>query len=234
MYIDLSNHSNVAQAFWREDGFSGEIVSNGGKPTIEGLSSGPLQLTYDCTTSSGNPAIVGFYANSREWSHIEPQTRKQAVLDSLAEFLGPKARDPLDYCEKDWALESYNGGCPVNIMTPGAMTFHSGLRTPFFRVHWAGTETATHHTGFINGAVQSGMRAADEVLRRLEPHRQADRLLICLDNQRKTHWYGEEVGKWKRRLFIGGAIGVAVVTALTVKRWGLKGTATYILSAFQA
>lgn len=136
----------------------------------------------------------------------QPQTRKQAVLDSLAEFLGPKARDPLDYCEKvsihcgclraisnmiaspmssqplveptymchiagfawlpswclhfqkpvvslvekktqvnksnclivlffqDWALESDNGGCPVNIMTPGAMTFHSGLRTPFFRL----------------------------------------------------------------------------------------------------
>ncbi|XP_038066143.1 probable flavin-containing monoamine oxidase A isoform X2 [Patiria miniata] len=212
-------------AFWREDGFSGEIVSNGGKPIIEGPSSGPLHLTYDCTTSNGNPGIVGFYANGREWSHIDPDIRKQAVLDSLAEFFGSKARDPLDYCEKDWALESYNGGCPVNIMTPGAMTFHKGLRTPFDRVHWAGTETATHHVGFISGAVQSGMRAADEVLRRLEPERPPDQVLTSLDDKRDT---GQGNRMWGRLLLVGGAVGAVLVTALFVKKFGLKWTPSFV------
>ncbi len=36
-------------------------------------------------------------------------------------------------------------------------------RTPHGRVHWAGTETATHWTGYIEGAIRSGLRAADEV-----------------------------------------------------------------------
>ena len=34
----------------------------------------------------------------------------------------------------------------------------------FVRVHWAGTETATEWRGFMNGAVQAGQRAANEVL----------------------------------------------------------------------
>ena len=34
----------------------------------------------------------------------------------------------------------------------------------FARVHWAGTETATEWRGFMNGAVQAGQRAANEVL----------------------------------------------------------------------
>ena len=38
------------------------------------------------------------------------------------------------------------------------------LRTPCERIHWAGTETATVWTGYMDGAVQSGERAAREVL----------------------------------------------------------------------
>ncbi len=37
-------------------------------------------------------------------------------------------------------------------------------RTPFGRVHWAGTETATRSHGAVDGAVRSGERAAAEVL----------------------------------------------------------------------
>jgi len=32
------------------------------------------------------------------------------------------------------------------------------------RIHWAGTETAVECMGFIEGAVESGQRAAAEVL----------------------------------------------------------------------
>jgi monoamine oxidase len=35
-------------------------------------------------------------------------------------------------------------------------------------VHWAGTETATEWMGYIDGAVQSGERAAREILEALE------------------------------------------------------------------
>jgi len=34
-------------------------------------------------------------------------------------------------------------------------------------VHWAGTETSTYWTGYMDGAVRAGERAATEVLARL-------------------------------------------------------------------
>lgn len=38
-----------------------------------------------------------------------------------------------------------------------------------YRIHWGGTETATHWCGYMSGAVQSGQRVALEVLAELCP-----------------------------------------------------------------
>jgi monoamine oxidase len=51
-------------------------------------------------------------------------------------------------------------------MAPGAWTeYGPHLRAPCGRIHWAGTETATEWNGYIDGAIQAGERAADEMLR---------------------------------------------------------------------
>ena len=42
--------------------------------------------------------------------------------------------------------------------------FGPALREPIGPIHWAGTETATKWNGYIDGALQSGERAAREVL----------------------------------------------------------------------
>ena len=50
--------------------------------------------------------------------------------------------------------------------------YGQALRAPVGRIHWAGTETATVWTGYMDGAVQAGKRAASEALARLlgAPH----------------------------------------------------------------
>ena len=40
----------------------------------------------------------------------------------------------------------------------------------FDRIHWAGTEAASHWSGYIDGAVKSGIRAANEVLAHKHKH----------------------------------------------------------------
>ena len=40
-------------------------------------------------------------------------------------------------------------------------------RRPAGLLHWAGTETATEWSGYMDGAVQSGKRAAAEILETL-------------------------------------------------------------------
>jgi monoamine oxidase len=42
--------------------------------------------------------------------------------------------------------------------------FGPELRAPVGRIHWAGAETATVWSGYMDGAVQSGERAAAEVI----------------------------------------------------------------------
>ena len=146
----------------------------------------PVSITFDGTTDSGAPALVGFY--NSEWSERPLPERRAALLDDLARFFGPEARNYVDYLDKDWAAEPFSGfldsltaaawrfergaipgGCPVGILPPGYMSGMARIREPINRIHWAGTESATVWTGYMSGALQSGLRAAAEVLTHLAP-----------------------------------------------------------------
>lgn len=76
-----------------------------------------------------------------------------------------EALHPIHYEEFNWAGEQYSGGCYTSMMPPGLLTtFRNVLREPIGRMFFAGTETATEWSGYINGAIQAGERAAREVL----------------------------------------------------------------------
>lgn len=144
--------------FWREKGFSGEMLSD----------TGALQLGFDDTSEDGtHAALVGFISGegARYWSERPEDERKEAVLESFARFFGDEALSPIDYADKDWLSEPYTRGCYVGIMTPGTQTTcGDAIREPVGRIHWAGTETATRWNGYMDGAIEAGERAAMEVL----------------------------------------------------------------------
>lgn len=160
------------EAFWRTAGQSGEIVTNGGPSPSEGCEKGPLCIVYDATTAFDSPALVAFIGGKAavQWGNRSAEERKSAVLQSLSQFFGQEIWSHLDYKEQNWGVEPYTEGGPVCCVAPGAMEyFASGLRHPFYKLHFAGTESATVWCGFMNGAVQSGIRAAHEVLYHLRP-----------------------------------------------------------------
>lgn len=143
--------------FWRERGFSGEAV----------LDRGPLSVTFDNSLPNGPGALVGFIVGreARDWSGRTLEHRREAVLGTFARLFGPEAARPTQYVEKDWSADPWSGGCPVGALPPGAMTgAGGGWRAPIGVLHWAGTETATEWAGYMEGAVESGERAAREVL----------------------------------------------------------------------
>ena len=56
----------------------------------------------------------------------------------------------------------------MGIHGPGSLVANGpALRAPVGRIHWAGTETSTYWNGYMDGAVRSGERAAEEVLAEL-------------------------------------------------------------------
>lgn len=73
------------------------------------------------------------------------------------------------YHERVWASGSWSGGCPAAFFPPNTFRDLSPhLRAPLGRIHWAGAETGTDWVGgYMNGAIQSGIRAAEEVLKGL-------------------------------------------------------------------
>ena len=51
--------------------------------------------------------------------------------------------------------EQYSGGCYTTLCPPGFLTnFGKVLRKPIDRMHFAGTETATYWSGYMEGGIQ--------------------------------------------------------------------------------
>nr|XP_054600115.1 probable flavin-containing monoamine oxidase A [Nothobranchius furzeri]XP_054600116.1 probable flavin-containing monoamine oxidase A [Nothobranchius furzeri] len=198
-------------AFWKEKGFSGEIVTGSSSEC-------PFCITYDATSPRGNPALVGFFAGhlASHWSEKEAGERREAVVSSLVKYLGPEAAVYIHYEEKDWAKEEYSGGCPVNVMAPGFLTYyHPSLRKPCGRIHWAGTETATQWCGYMSGAVQAGQRAALEVLA------EVCHVVLTSEEQEALHNQtpksaGMQTTCKLRSLFTGKSVMVATLTITAV------------------
>ncbi|HEX5374744.1 MAG TPA: flavin monoamine oxidase family protein [Solirubrobacterales bacterium] len=147
------------EPFWRADGLSGESVTD----------AGPVTLTFDCSPPDGSSGVMlGFVGGpeAREMEAMAPADRRDAVLACFEKLYGPRAAKPVDYAEQAWAGEEWSGGGPTSNFRPGGWTETGpALREPVGRIHWAGTETATVWSGYMEGALQAGERAAAEVLR---------------------------------------------------------------------
>jgi monoamine oxidase len=144
--------------FWRAKGL------NGGAVSTDGL----ISATFDDSPPGGSPGVLfGFVGgdNARVYAGLTDADRRARVLDQLAQLFGDEARRPSAFLDTRWTEEVWTRGCPVGIAGPGTLlAYGPALRTPVDRVHWAGTETSTYWAGYMDGAVRSGERAADEVL----------------------------------------------------------------------
>jgi len=155
-------HTVYDEPFWREEGLSGQATSD----------AGAVRLTFDNSPPDGAPGVLLPFMQgdeARRSADADPVERRRAVLDQLAVYFGPRAATPRDYAEHSWMTEEFSGGCYTGYFPPGVWTSYGrALRTPVGRLHWAGTETATVWSGYMEGALQAGERAAGEVLARVE------------------------------------------------------------------
>jgi len=144
--------------FWRADGFSGEAVTD----------AGPVTLTFDSSPRDSSAGVLlGFVGGpeARELAALPVAERRAPVLACLERLYGPRAAQPVEYAEQTWSEEDWSGGGPTSNFGPGGWTeCGPALREPAGRLHWAGTETATVWSGYMEGALQAGERVAAEVL----------------------------------------------------------------------
>ena len=146
------------EPFWRTEGLSGSVFSLDDEVSVI-FDNSPPDLSCG--------VLLGFLegAHARRAGKLSPEERKEMVLAAFARFFGPRAADPDEYVERDWAAEEWSRGCYGGRFGTGVWTgYGEALRKPVGRIHWAGTETAEVWNGYMDGAVRSGERAACEVL----------------------------------------------------------------------
>lgn len=149
------------EPFWRADGRTGQATGDGPG----------ARVTFDNSVpGDGRGVLLGFLEGdeARRLGRLGQDERRREVVASFVRYFGPKAAHPVDYVDLDWQQEEWTRGCYGAHFAPGVWTqYGPALREPVGNLHWAGTETATVWSGYMEGAIESGERAAAEVLRLL-------------------------------------------------------------------
>jgi monoamine oxidase len=144
--------------FWRADGLTGQATGD----------EGPVKVVFDNSPPSGSPGVLLAFLegeNARILNRASADDRRAAVVAGLVRFFGPKAAAVTEYVELDWSEEQWTRGCYGAHFPCGVWTqYGPALREPCGRIHWAGAETATIWSGYMDGALQSGARAATEII----------------------------------------------------------------------
>jgi monoamine oxidase len=132
---------------------------------------GPVRVTFDNSLPEDSRGILmGFFEgdDAREMSLKSQQERREAFLECMRRYFGEEAASPLDYFDRDWSAEEWTGGCYGAHFPPGVWSaYGDALREPCGRIHWAGADTGIKWNGYMDAAVESGERSADEVRARL-------------------------------------------------------------------
>jgi monoamine oxidase len=167
-YGKLSEHwpqGNLSKAyaayetpFWRANGCSGEALSD----------EGPVFITFDVSPDEKGPGVLLGFTDARTFDPLPPEQRRERAIAGFAALFGDEALQPIDYIDHCWGAEEFAPGGPTAAVPPGSWTTYGPwLRKPVDGIFWAGTETADEWTGFLDGAVRSGKRAAAEVHKEL-------------------------------------------------------------------
>jgi monoamine oxidase len=147
------------RAWWRDRGLSGLAYAD----------DGPVQMVVDDSPPAGEPGVlVGFSAGApaRDLARLDAAGRRDAMIAAIGSAVADEAPMPFAYRELAWADERWSRGAPIGLMAPRTLTeLGPALRPPVGPLHWAGTDTATEWPGYLDGAIQAGERAAEEVAR---------------------------------------------------------------------
>jgi len=143
--------------FWRDAGLSGTAQSM----------VGPMVEIHDASAMAGKAALFGFIGVPAEYrQRISEDELKAHCLAQFTRLFGPEAGKPLATFLKDWSADA---------LTATADDRQSGehpspASQPWFDPAWAshavmaGSETASEHPGYLEGALLAAHRAVQSAI----------------------------------------------------------------------
>lgn len=144
--------------FWEED----DGIFGGG--TITDL---PIRVVYypDHGRETGRGVVLASYTwseDAQRWGSLSAEARVNQALENLGQ-IHPQACDEFEVgASKMWHDDEFAGGA-FALFDPGQQTLlHDHIVAPEGRIYFAGEHTSLCHA-WIQGAIESGLRAAQEV-----------------------------------------------------------------------
>jgi monoamine oxidase len=151
------------EPFWRTDGFNGQLISD----------VGPARMSNDtCLPGDDHGVILLFLEGdqARTFGRLPQDERRTALTAELVRHFGSKAARPEFYVDGEWSDRQWTRGCYNANHGPHVWTTYGpALAAPIGVIHWASTDTATHWSAYMEGAVDAGERAAQAVIDSLTP-----------------------------------------------------------------
>jgi monoamine oxidase len=145
--------------FWEKEGmYGGRTVTD-------------LPITYTQYPSHGlgtsEPGVVmasyTWEDDAIPWDSLSDEARLEYALKNLATIHGNQVYDEfVTGASHSWIRDPNNGGAFTMFKPEQAMELSPYISTPEGRVHFAGEHTSSTH-GWIQGAIESGIRVAVEV-----------------------------------------------------------------------
>jgi monoamine oxidase len=116
--------------------------------------------------ATGRGVLLASYtwgADSRRWTSLPEAERVARALDNVAELHGPAIRELFEAgASKSWDDDEFAGGAYALFQPGQQTTLHDDIAGPEGRLHFAGEHTTLQHA-WVEGAVESGLRAAEEI-----------------------------------------------------------------------
>ncbi|MFL5542870.1 MAG: flavin monoamine oxidase family protein, partial [Longimicrobiaceae bacterium] len=161
-------HLVYDRAFWRDAGLSGNSFA---------IDDSIVPQTLDAGGPAGQdePGILALFLDddgARDLGRLGQEERRALLIQDLVPRFGPQVLElsstitpnyvELAAQELEWLRGDYASTPGPRVLT--ASGFGPAIRAPVGRIHWAGVDTATVWYQSIEGAAQSGERAAAEVV----------------------------------------------------------------------
>ncbi len=141
---------------WRDAGLSGQAFSQ----------CGPLGEIHDGSNPHAAPFGLTGFAGIPAGQRNQLSCLNDAILNQLGLLFGQAAARPITLYYQDWARESFT----ATVYDQPPMTVHPDYQPPAGQsaiwdgaIHFAGTETADRHGGYLEGALRSAQRAVHDL-----------------------------------------------------------------------
>jgi len=143
--------------FWRDMGYTGQVFTEG-----------DANVFFEhALNDSGKFGLAGFIDGKHviKWADKTQEERRDFVIKSLVNAFGEAAKNFADYTDQAWSADQWRRGGYGTQVTPGTWTtVGKAWQETNGHIHWAGTDSAEVWNGYVEGALFSGKRAAEQIL----------------------------------------------------------------------